>query len=118
MTKFDHEPFRMLERCEAALRRMIAGVFHFMTEALPQWLRKSWDDLLGWLGNFSEFCIRFAVRLGRVVFFALVWMLLVFGIPVVAISLGSDSGMVILLAVVWMCLGISGSVWGLYRLRV
>lgn len=104
----DHDKtLGFLEEVEAAFRRMISGIFRFVIIKLPTWFYERLQDFFDWIIRFLRYALRFLIRLGRLLFFAAVWGLLVFG----PLALTSYK----FLGACWAVVGIGGSVFGLQR---
>jgi hypothetical protein len=110
------EALGFLEEVEAAFRRMIVGIFRFIFIRLPTWIYELFQHFFDWLGRFLRYMVRLGIRVVRVLFFATIWALLVFGPLSFVLSwptLNSPTFTVCGLA--WAVIGLIGSVWGVNR---
>jgi hypothetical protein len=101
-----------LEDVEFKVRGMIVGVLHFAVIGLPDLLRRFLHGLVDWVGDAMQFLARFSVRLARVLVVFGAWVGLVYG-PLFLTTWYSAGW----LGIVWMVLGIIGSLWGVKTWR-
>ncbi len=137
----DEDVMSFLEKIEAALRRMIVGVFRFIFVRLPMWVYELGKGFFDWIGRALGYMVRLTVKLARVLCLAVVWLALVFGPltaslcwdwplkrsattppgqsvpakpPPASIPPGSITGVATwhVLGASWAVIGLIGSVWG------
>lgn len=98
----------LLDDAEAALRRMIGGIFWFFWEGIPDWLIPLWRKLTTAAERLVRLLVRISARLMRVLVLLAIW----FAILVAPIYILSALP---LLATTWGFLACLGSGYGLYR---
>lgn len=97
--------YEWLGEIEDNLSRMLRGVFRFMIEGLPRWVRRVVMETIGPV----------ALRLCRVLVLFCLWLALLFCPLIGTIDLELPS-LCIYISVTWLGLAIIGSLWGLRHL--
>ncbi len=110
------ETLTLIEEMEAAIRRMIVGVFRFVFVRFPAWILEILNHFFEGIIRGIQYLFQLTIRLIRLAFFVSIWALLIFA-PLAATLYWSDLDSPVLrgLAVGWSAIGLIGSAWGLRR---